>query len=157
MNFSGKENMGLFFFFFDGNMVFTDYWKVLVLNFSEIKNTVFFWARRLMERWYLLITEKVLFWTFQRWEIWSFSEPESWWKYDSCWLLKSSCFELFDDGKYSLIFSQEIDGKMIFTCSFWAFHDIPGLGKYGFLCSVMAQFLKFMLWLCTWLCNYVIM
>ena len=26
----------------DGNMIFTDYWKVLVLNFSVIGNTVFF-------------------------------------------------------------------------------------------------------------------
>ena len=41
---------------FDGNMIFTDYWKVLVLNFSEMKNKVFLWAKKLMERWYLLIT-----------------------------------------------------------------------------------------------------
>ena len=26
----------------DGNMIFTDYWKVLVLNFSVMGNTVFF-------------------------------------------------------------------------------------------------------------------
>ena len=35
-------------------MIFTDYWKVLVLNFSEMGNTIFFWAKKLMERWYLL-------------------------------------------------------------------------------------------------------
>ena len=29
-------------------------WKVLVLNFSQLGNTVFFWAKTLMERWYLL-------------------------------------------------------------------------------------------------------
>ena len=29
---------------------------------------------------------------------------------------------------------------MIFTWSFWAFHDIPGLGKYAFSCSVSRKF-----------------
>ena len=66
----------------DGKMVFTDYRKVLVLNFSEMGNMVFFWAKKLMESWYLLITKKFLFWTFQRWEIWSFFELKSWWKDD---------------------------------------------------------------------------
>ena len=112
-----------------------------------------------MERWYLLITEKFLFWTFRRWEIRSFFEPKSWWKDDVYWLLKSSCFEFFGDGKYGLFwakklmkrwyllitekflfltfwrweirsfFNQKVGGKMIFTCSFWAFNNIPGLGK----------------------------
>ena len=79
----------------------TDYWKVHVLNFSVMGNKVFFWVKNLMQRWYLLVTEKFLFWTFRWWEIRSF-------------------------------FSQKVDGQMIFTWSFWAFHDIPGLGKYGF-------------------------
>ena len=116
----------------DGNMIFTDYWKVLVLIFSEMGNTVFSWAKKLIERWYLLITEKVLFWTFRWWEIRSFFESRSWWKDDIYWLLRSSCFELFGDGKYGPFFSQKVDGKMIFTWSFWAFCDIPGPGKYGF-------------------------
>ena len=38
----------------DEKIIFTDYWKVLILNFSEMWNTVFFWAKMLMERWYLL-------------------------------------------------------------------------------------------------------
>ena len=59
----------------DGN-IFTDYWKVLVLTFSGMGNTVSFWAKKLMERWYLLITEKVLFWTFGWWEIRSFLSQE---------------------------------------------------------------------------------
>ena len=79
----------------------TDYWKVHVLNFSVMGNKVFFWVKNLMQRWYLLVTEKFLFWTFRWWEIRSF-------------------------------FSQKVDGKMIFTWSFWAFYDIPGPGKYGF-------------------------
>ena len=66
----------------DGNMIFTDYWKVLVLNFSVMGNTVFFWVKKLMERWYLLVTEKFLFWTFRWWEIRSFFQPKSWWKDD---------------------------------------------------------------------------
>ena len=64
----------------DRNMIFTDYWKVLVLNFSVTGNTVFFWVKKLMERWYLLVTEKFLFWTFRWWEIRSFFQPKSWWK-----------------------------------------------------------------------------
>ena len=59
----------------DGN-IFADYWKVLVLTFSGMGNTVSFWAKKLMERWYLLITEKVLFWTFRWWEIRSFLSQE---------------------------------------------------------------------------------
>ena len=47
----------------DGKMLFTDYYKVLVLNFSVIGKTVFFWVKKLMERWYLLTNEKFLFWT----------------------------------------------------------------------------------------------
>ena len=116
----------------DGNMMFTDYWKVLVLTFSEMGNTVFSSAKKLTEIWYLLITGKLLFWTFRWWEIRPFFESRSWWKYDIYWLLTSSCFELFGNWKYGLFFSQKVDGKMIFTWSFWAFYDIPGPGKYGF-------------------------
>ena len=119
--------------------MFTDYWKVFVLNFSEMGNTVFFWDKNLMERWYLLITEKLLFWTFWRWEIRSFLEPKSWWKDDIYWLLKSSRFELSGDEKYGLFLNQKVDGKMIFTWCFWVFHDIPGLGKYDFPCSVQSM------------------
>ena len=92
----------------DGNMIFTDYWKVLVLTFSEMGNTVFSWAKKLTEIWYLLITGKFLFWTFRWWEIRSFFESRSWWKDDIYWLLRSSCFELFGDGKYGLFFSQKL-------------------------------------------------
>ena len=71
-----------------------------------------------MERWYLLITEKFLFWTFRWWEIRSFLSQEVDGKDDIYWLLKSSCFELFGGGKYGLFLSQEVDGKMIFT-GYW--------------------------------------
>ena len=121
----------------DGNMIFTDYRKVLVLIFLEIGNTVFSWDKKLIERWYLLITEKVLFWTFRWWRIRSFFEPRSCWKDDIYWLRKCSCFTLFSDEKCGLFYSQNVDGKMIFTRSFWAFYDIPGPGKYGFSHSVI--------------------
>ena len=67
-------------------------------------NTVFFWVKRLMERWYLLITEKFLFWTFWWCEIRSFFESRSWWKDDIYLLLKSSCLKLSGDGKYGSFF-----------------------------------------------------
>ena len=38
----------------DRKMMFTGYWEVLVLNLSGTENTVFFSAKELMERWYLL-------------------------------------------------------------------------------------------------------
>ena len=66
----------------DGNMIFTDYWKVLVLTFSEMGNTVFSWAKKLTEIWYLLITGKFLFWTLRWKEIRSFFLPKSCWKSD---------------------------------------------------------------------------
>ena len=98
-----------------------------------------FEPRSRWKRWYLLITEKFLFWTFRWWEIRYFFESRSWWKDYIYWLPRSSCFELFGDGKIRSFFSQKVDGKMIFTWSFWAFHDILGLGKYGFSCSVYGK------------------
>ena len=84
--------------------IFTGYWKVLVLAFSEMGNTVFSWAKTLTEIWYLLITEKFLFYRFRKWEIQPFLEPKSWQKYDVYWLLESSCCELVGDWKYGLFF-----------------------------------------------------
>ena len=63
-------------------MIFTDYGKVLVLNFLVVGNPVFLWVEKLMERWYLLVTVKFLVWTFRWWEIRSFFQPISWWKDD---------------------------------------------------------------------------
>ena len=129
----------------NGNMIFTDYRKVLVLIFSEMGNTVFYWAKKLMERWYILIAENVLFWTFRWWETrFFFFESRSWQKDDIYWLLRSSCFDFFDDGKHGLFFRQNVDGKMIFTWSFWAFYDIPGPRKYGFSRSVIGNVSSFL-------------
>ena len=96
------------------------YWLLKSSCFNLFGNGKYglFWAKKLIEIWYLLITEKVLFSTFRWLAIRSFFESRSWWKYDISWLLKKSCFELFGDGKYGLFFSQEVDGKMIFT-GYW--------------------------------------
>ena len=84
-------------------------------------------------------------------------EPKSWWKDDVYWLLERSFFDLFGDGTYGVFLSKKIDGKMIFTWSFWAFHVIPRLWKYGFSCSgrseVFAEFLKLLIYImffCSW-------
>ena len=76
--------------------------------FGNGKYSLFLRQKVEMERLYLLITEKFLFWTFQEWEIQSFFEAKSWWKDDVYWLLKSSCFELFGDGKYSLLWGKKL-------------------------------------------------
>ena len=59
--------------------ILTNYGKVLVLNFGEIGNAVFFEPKR-----YLLIPEKFFFRSFWRWEI--FFELKGWWKDDIYWL-----------------------------------------------------------------------
>ena len=136
----------------DGNMVFTDYWKVLVLTFSEMGNTVFSWAKKLMEIWYLLITGKFLFWTFRWWEIRSFFESRSWWKDDIYWLLRSSCFELFGDWKYGLFFSQKVDRKMIWHGLFGLSMIFQDLGNMVFraVIFVRIRFFWILLFLIFW-------
>ena len=64
----------------DGKMIFTDYWKVLFWTFRRWEIQSFFESRSWWKRWYLLITEKFLFRTFWWWEKWSFFQPKSWWK-----------------------------------------------------------------------------
>ena len=74
----------------DGNMMFTDYWKVLVLNFSVMGNTAFF-------------------------------ESRSWWKENIYWLRRSSCFELFGDGKYGFFFQLKSGWKDDIYLAFFSF------------------------------------
>ena len=89
-----------------------------------------------MKRWYLMITEKFLFWTFRWCKIGSFFEPRNWWKDDISWLLRSSCFEIFGDEKCGLFFSQKFDGKIIFTWSFFSFPWYSRTWEIWFFCSV---------------------
>ena len=68
----------------DGNTIYTDYQKVVVLNLSEMKNMI------------LSLKYGHGF------------EPKTWWEYYIYWLLKSSCFKHFDDGKYSLFSGKKL-------------------------------------------------
>ena len=56
------------------SMEYHVYWslKSFCFEFFRDKKYGIFWAKKLMEIWYLLITEKFLFWIFWRWKIWSF-------------------------------------------------------------------------------------
>ena len=96
------------------------YWllKGSCFDFFGDEKYGFFWAKKLMEIWYLLIIGKFLFWSFWECKIRSFFEPKKLWKDDIYWLLKNFCFKLFGDGKYGLFLSQKVDGKMIFA-GYW--------------------------------------
>ena len=120
----------------DVKMIFTGYWNVLVLIFSGMRNTVFFWAKSWWKADIYWLLEHSCFELFDDGKIRSLFESRSWWKDDIYCLLRSSCFERFGDWKYGLFFIQKFDGQIIFTWSFLTFHDILGLGKYGFSCSV---------------------
>ena len=143
LNFSGMGNTVFLRQKVSEKIIFTDYWHVRVLNFSGMENMASFWGKKLMERCYLLVTENFLFWAFPLWEIRFFcgkSVMERW------YLLITEKFLFWATEKFLLwafwwweirsFFSQKVDVKVIFTCSFWAFHDIPGPGRYCFLCSV---------------------
>ena len=114
----------------DGN-IFTDYWKVLVLTFSEMGSTVFSWAKKLTKIWYLLVTGKFLFWTF-------------WWLEIRFFLCQEVDAKIICTGYWEvLVLNFSVTGNTVFFSakmlmerwSFWAFYDIPGPRIYGFLCS----------------------
>ena len=135
MNFLEGKNVVFLSQKVDGKLIFTDYGKVPGLVFLGMGNTVSFEPK---------IDAKMLFTGYWEVLVLNFSvigntvffESRSWWNDDIYWLMRSSSFELFDNRKYGLFLSQDVDEKMIYTWCFWAFHDIPGPGKYGFSCSV---------------------
>ena len=96
-------------------MIFTNYWVFLFWTFWGEKYGLF-WGKNLMGRWYLLVTEKVLVLSFSVIENAVFFGTKSYWKDDIYWLLKSSCFglpksscfELFGDGKYGLVLAKKL-------------------------------------------------
>ena len=87
----------------NGNMIFTDYWNFLLLNFSGMRMGM---------------------------GIRSVFELKEWWKDDI--YRKVLRFKFSVMGKVVFYYSQNFDGK-IFAWSFCAFYDISGLRKYGFL------------------------
>ena len=76
--------------------------------FGDGKHGLFL-DKKFIERWYLLITEKFLFWATEKLLFWIFL----WWEIQS-------------------IFSQKFDIKIIYS----QVHHIPGPGKYVFSPSV---------------------
>ena len=91
------------------NMIYTDYWKIFVLNFSGMGNAAFFEAKS----WWkvgIYWLRKVLVLNFYVMGNTVFFETKRWWKDYIYWLLKIFCyglpkrsyFEHFGDGKYGL-------------------------------------------------------
>ena len=119
----------------DENMIFTDYRKVIVLIFLEIGNTVFFWAKN--------VDWKMIFTDYWKGIVLNFSVIENtifFWvkKLMGRWYLlvtEKFLFWTFRWWELWSFFSQKAYENMIFTWFFWAFYDIPGTGKYGFLRS----------------------
>ena len=76
-----------------------------------------FWAKKLMEIWYLLITKKFLFWTFREWEIRSLFET----KVSEKMILLATdllLFWIFRGWKIRHFLKQKVDGKIIFP-GYW--------------------------------------
>ena len=84
------------------------------MNFLEEKNAVFL-SQKVDGNMTFTHCGKVIALIFLGMGNTAFFEPKCWWKDVIYWLLKSSCFELFDDRKYGLFLNQEVDGEMIFT------------------------------------------
>ena len=62
------------------------YWLLKSSCFDLFGNGEYglFWAKKLMERWYWLVTEAFLFWTFRWCEIRSSFQAKTWWKDGIC-------------------------------------------------------------------------
>ena len=99
----------------------------------------YFWTDgKLMEIWYLLITEKFLFWCFRELGNRVFFETKSWWKDDIYRLLRNSCFELFGNGKYSLFSAKKLMKRWYILGLFELSMIFQDLGNMVFraVCSV---------------------
>ena len=90
-----------------------DYWKVLVLNFSGIGNAVFSWDKKLMKKWYLLITEKSLIWTFRGMgnKVWDKKSLKRWYLL----ITKKFLFWTFRWWEMRSFLRQKVNEKMIFS------------------------------------------
>ena len=115
LNFLEIKNMVFLSQKVDGKMISSDYWKFFLLVFSRIGYTVIFWAIKLMERRYLLITEKLFVLNFSVMGIRSFLSQEVDGKmiFTVYWEVAVLNFSVM--GNTVFFFSQNIDGKMIST------------------------------------------
>ena len=94
----------------DGNICI-DYWKVLVLDFSGMGNTVFFWDKKLMKRWYLLIMKCSYFELFGEGKyglFWGKKLME-----DDIYKLLKSLVLSFSIMEKAVFCRQKVNGKMI--------------------------------------------
>ena len=95
-------------------------WKVLVLNFSKMRNRFYLYPKSWCKMIFSLTWKYHVYWARKRFCLELFED----WKYGlfypkSYWLLKSSCFELFEDGNYGLFFIQKVNGRiMVFLLVF---------------------------------------
>ena len=92
------------------NIIFANNLKVLVLKFLGMKNMIFLSQK---------VDGNMIFTDYWKGLVLDFSvmgntvffESRSSWKHDIYWLLRSSCFELFGDGKYSLFSAKNLMGR----------------------------------------------
>ena len=89
-----------------------------------------FWVTKLMERWYLLVSEKFLFWTFRWLEIRSFYQPYCWWKDDIYlvffsfpWYSRTWEIRLFVQWQ-SAMFNSPLPPPILRMYSLWVVHSI---------------------------------
>ena len=75
-----------------------------------MRNTVFFWAKKLMERWYIIFTDywKVPVLNFSVMGNAIFSWAKNFIKRWYYWLLRSSRFEVFGDGKHGVFSGKKL-------------------------------------------------
>ena len=98
------------------NTMFSEYGKVLVLNFSEMGNTFFFWFKKLIQDYIFFSVEYHVFW------IW-----------------KSSCFDLFRDRKYVFLWSKKLVESWCFLGTFELFVIFQDLGNMVFRAVLVKQ------------------
>ena len=112
--------------------------------------------KKLMEIWYLQITENFLFWTFCEWKIRYVFELKRWWKDDIYWLLKSFLFELFGDGKCGLFSAKKLMEKWYLLGLFDLFMIFQDLRNMAF-CAVIFFLYKYY-WSILWwsFCNFLV-
>ena len=113
------------------------------MNFSTGGKYGLFWEKKLIERWYLLITKKFLFLKFSRTGntvfFWNKKMMDRWYLMVTekflFWATEKFLFWTFRWWEIRSFFSQKVDVRITLAWSFRAFNDIPGHGKYGFSCG----------------------
>ena len=108
---------------------------MLVWNFSEVENTIFFEPKSWWNDEIYWLKKRFCFKYFGggKYGLFLSQKVDVKMIFTDYW--KFLVLNFLEIGNTVFSWAKKVDGKMIFTWSFWAFHDIPGLGKYGFSCS----------------------